>query len=225
MNKRQTNKLEKRNKVNEQRNTVTRAFVKNKMDIEFVDAGLTLFHSVNNAKDRINNNKSYKDKKFLLNKKPRFALIEIINEDKELWEAWKAQQILYKESGYHIDHKPTLHRIDKKGNYEIGNLAMLSDAEHKKENAVLTGMLTFGENGMGLKVTETITEMVGFTGVSYGKLKSVEGQAIEFNGTPAAYFRAIELSADHPRIIELERTFAEGRRIQGNSKSLRIDSQ
>ncbi|KAA0940152.1 hypothetical protein FQ087_22090 [Sporosarcina sp. ANT_H38] len=190
MKKRQKKKVEKRNKVNEQRVTVTRAFIKNKVDIELVDAGLTLFHSINNAKDRVNNNESYKNKKFLLNKKPRFALIQIINEDPKLWETWKTQQIKFKDSGYNEDYKPTLHRIDRTGDYEIGNLAMLSDEDHKQENAVQTALVTFGDDGLGFHMVSTIKEMSEFTGATYGKLKSVENQAIELaNGQMAMYAR------------------------------------
>lgn len=195
---------QKRSKEAEQLATVKKVLLANNIDIEDAGAARTLYQSCIQAKGRAGTAKGYEDREYLLNPEPRRALIQVINEEPDLWKSWIVQQKHYKESGYDDDFRPTLHRIDSKGNYEVGNIAMLPMGKHLQEHAVKTTLIKFTKNGLGIHQANSIKEMTKYTGESYNILKSLEGQGIEFHdGENGMYLRDRTIAPDSEEAITL----------------------
>lgn len=117
-------------------NAVRNVLIANNIDLTLVEAGRTLYKSLILAKERTKNREDYRKKgiKYKFPKSYKRALLEIIQGDKEFWEAWIMQQEIYDRTGLDND-RPTIHRLDSDGHYETGNIAVLSYGEHLKENA------------------------------------------------------------------------------------------
>ncbi|MER2153221.1 MAG: hypothetical protein ABS917_03490 [Solibacillus sp.] len=142
-----TNTIEMSEKKKEQTATVRKQFVNKGIDLSLLDAGVSLFSSLEQALKRTKNDKSYivKGIEYRLNLvekdgkqiklAPRYALINVIQTDNELWQLWIKQQEIFNRTGLEAD-KPSIHRPNPDGHYEIGNIAVLPLGEHLQEHAI-----------------------------------------------------------------------------------------
>jgi len=204
-----------RNGKQEQLATVTRVLTENGMDLKDVGAALTLYASLNRAKQRTGERKGYENIEFLLEKKQSKALIQLINEEPSFWNEWKAQQKIYEESGFEEDQRPSLHRRDPKGHYSLGNLAVIPYGKHLQENAVSTALVTFENGNLGIQMSDTIKTFSDALGASYKQLKDIEGQGIELsNGLPAIYFRVQQIAYDSEQAKQFRANAEAGRKIR-----------
>lgn len=152
--------------------TIRRLFAEYDIDLELVDAGRTLYQSFIQAKDRTKKNVYYIKKgiKFNFNRKPRLAVIEVIQNDKDFWEVWVKQDNIHKKTGLEED-RPTLHRLDPDGHYEFGNIGVLSYSEHQQENAV--HMMIIDTDNLTIKSYPSITKTVEAEGIKQSKIDTV----------------------------------------------------
>ena len=155
-----------------QRYTISRLFAKHDIDLELVEAGRTLHQSFEQAKVRTKENPYYiaKGIQFNFDKKPRLALIEVINGDPAFWQEWYQQQAIADKTG-HQDDRPTLHRLNPNGHYEFGNIGVLAHGDHKQEGAV--PLMIIDTDNMTIKSYESITKMVDAEGIKQHKIKAV----------------------------------------------------
>lgn len=156
----------RRNRATELAYTVSRLFAKYDIDLDLVDAGVSCLKSLAQAKRRTKERLDYiaKGIQFNFNKTDRFALLEVIQGDKEFWQAWIAQHEIFERTGLEAD-RPTIHRLDSDGHYEIGNIAVLPYEEHQQEHAkpviVLdtdTGTLTTHRSQKAFQGAENVSE-------------------------------------------------------------------
>jgi len=178
-----------RNGKKEQLATVMRVLTENGMDLKDVGAALTLYASLNRAKERAGKRKGYEDIEFLLDKKQSKALIQLINEEPKFWNDWKAQQKIYEESGFDKEQRPSLHRLDPKKHYSLDNIGVLAYGDHLQENAVVTGFFGTKDGKTYFEYFYSITEASNFFGIPASKLKNIENRAISWNGFNGMYGR------------------------------------
>lgn len=178
-----------RNGKQEQLATVTRVFTENEIDLKDVGAGLTLYASLNRAKQRAGERKGYEDIEFLLEKKQSKALIQVINDKPSFWNEWKIQQKIYEESGFDENQRASLHRINPKGHYLLDNIGVLPYGDHLKENAVVTGFFGTKDGKSYFEYFHSITAASKFLGIPANKLKGIENLAVNWNGFNGIYGR------------------------------------
>lgn len=208
----------------EQRATVIKALQANDMDLMDTEAALTLYASINRAKERAGKRSGYEDVKFMLEQKQSKALIQLIKLETKLWEDWKIQSLKYAKCG-NEDDRPSLNRIDPKRHYELGNLSMIPYGEHLQENAVATSLVTFIDGKLNIQMSDTIKTFSKGLGASYQQLKDIEGKAIELqSGLPAIYFRVQQLSSDSEQAKKLRATFEEGKKIRDEWEKRKNDN-
>lgn len=130
------NTYRKRSRAVEQAYTVSRIFAKYEISLEFVDAGVRLLNSLAQAKRRTKKRADYiaKNIKFNFKGVDRLALIEVILGDDEFWQAWIQQSEIFAKTGLEAD-RPTIHRLDSDGHYEVGNIAVVAQGEHQQEHS------------------------------------------------------------------------------------------
>ncbi|WP_375199777.1 hypothetical protein [Bacillus sp. RS11] len=139
-----TNEISK--KKQKQTAIVRNQFVENDIDLSLLDAGVSLFSSFEQALKRTKTDEYYIAKGIeyrldLVEKDgaqiriaPRYALINVIKVDDDFWQAWIKQQGIFERTGLEAD-KPSIHRPNPDGHYEIGNIAVLPLGEHLQEHA------------------------------------------------------------------------------------------
>ena len=155
---------------------VTKALEENGIDIEQAEAARTLYQSNIQAKERAGKRKGYENVQYLLNPEPRKAIIQLINEELDFWKSWIVQQKHYKASGYDKNLRPTIHRLDSKGHYEIGNIAMLPMGKHLQERAKPVAIMVVDNGNLSFKTAPTQTAAQKELNVSPTKLKKMKSQ-------------------------------------------------
>lgn len=161
-----------RSRAVEQALTVSRLFAKHGIDLDLVGAGVTLLNSLIQAKRRTKERGDYiaKGIQFNLNKTDRFALLEVIQGDKEFWQAWVKQHEIFEETGLD-DDRPTLHRLNPDGHYEFGNIGMLSSGDHLQENAV--PMMIIDTDDSTIRSYPSVTKMAEAEGIKQSKVDAL----------------------------------------------------
>lgn len=152
----------------------------NGINNEHAEAARTLYQSNIQAKERAGKRKGYENVQYLLNPEPRKAIIQLINEEPDFWESWIVQQKHYKESGYVDSLRPTIHRLDSKGYYEIGNLAMLPMGKHQQEKAKPVAIIFVANGKISYKSIPTLTEARNELNVSSTKLNRMKEHPYDF---------------------------------------------
>lgn len=180
---------EERNGKKEQLTTVTNAFIKNDMDLKDVGAALTLYGSLNRAKQRAGKRKGYEKIEFLLKSAPAKALIQLIKHEPNFWSDWKKQQVIFEDSKFNEYLRPSLNRVNPKKHYELGNLSMIPYGEHLQENAVITGFFGTKDGKSYFEYFHSITAASKFFGVPANMLNGIENQGVNINGYVGMYSR------------------------------------
>lgn len=162
----------RRNRATELAYTVSRLFAKYDIDLDLVSAGVKLLKSIAQAKRRTKERLDYiaKGIQFNFNITDRLALIEIIQGDKEFWQAWIAQNEIFEGTGLEAD-RPTLHRLNPDGHYEFGNIGVLSSGDHLQENAV--PMMIIDTDDSTIRTYPSITKMVEAEGIKQSKVDAL----------------------------------------------------
>lgn len=191
------NKNGKRDFILEQTQTVSKLFAKSGIDLALVGAGRTLYQSLRQAKKRTKKRKDYiaKGIKYTFNSKDSLALLEVINGNNELWQAWILQHEIFERIGLDSE-RPTLHRLVSNGHYELSNIAVLPSGEHQQEHAVLVYLIGISGGKLGLMRSDSITKLENESGISKAQINSMD-KCLYQDESGEVYFtiRAIGLSA------------------------------
>lgn len=164
----------------EQRETITRKFALYELDINHTEEGLKLYKSLIRAKEDTKNDPSYEHVEFRFHWRPSLAVIELIERDPDLWEEWIKYYSIYEQNGFDENLRPSLHRINPKGHYEVGNLAVVPYGEHLKENAVATPILALDEQGnLYYQMFESKSDAQKTLGLSYNVISNPENKVYE----------------------------------------------
>jgi hypothetical protein len=167
--------------------TVTNTFKRSGINLDFVAAGTTLYKSLANAKNRTRKNKSYIKKGIQFNfneEAPRKTLVEVIQNESEFWEKWINTQKAYNDSRYNKDYRPSLHRPNPKGNYEIGNLAVVPYRQHQKENAICTNLIFSDDNGkLQIGLFDSVVEAQNGLNTNRNTINKLQKGSYELVGT------------------------------------------
>ncbi|REB10031.1 hypothetical protein DVB69_04285 [Sporosarcina sp. BI001-red] len=161
-----------RTKKSEQCRTVSKLFLENDIDLSLVSAGVTLYQSLAKAEERTRKRKDYvvKGIKFMFDSEDRKALLEVIKGDKDFWQAWVNQNKSFERTGLESD-RPTIHRLNPDGNYEIGNIAVLPYGEHQQEHA--KAVLIIDTDDCEIYSHKSLTKMAQSEGVKQSKVNAM----------------------------------------------------
>ena len=164
----------RRNRATELAYTVSRLFAKYDIDLDLVDAGVSCLKSLAQAKRRTKERLDYiaKGIQFNFNKTDRFALLEVIQGDKEFWQAWIKQHEIFERTGLEAD-RPTIHRLNPNGHYEFGNIGVLSSGEHQQEHAESMALVTLENGNLSARIFGSKTATATAIGVGIDKVNNM----------------------------------------------------